>query len=47
MINEKKQVLFSDEHIRGGLYTKYPGGGLEFGEGTIECVVREWKEEVN
>ncbi|MGN6507997.1 MAG: NUDIX domain-containing protein [Chitinophaga sp.] len=47
MINEKKQVLVSDEHIRGGLYTKYPGGGLEFGEGTIECVVREWKEEVN
>ncbi|MBO9151885.1 NUDIX domain-containing protein [Chitinophaga sp. GCM10012297] len=46
MINEKKQVLVSDEHIRGGLYTKYPGGGLEFGEGTLECIVREWREEV-
>ena len=47
MINEKKQVLVSDEYIRGGYYTKFPGGGLEFGEGTLECMVREWKEELN
>ncbi|RPD41905.1 NUDIX domain-containing protein [Chitinophaga barathri] len=47
MINENKQVLVSDEYIRGGYYTKFPGGGLEFGEGTLECIVREWKEEVN
>lgn len=47
MINEHKQVLVSDEYIRGGYYTKFPGGGLEFGEGTIECVVREWQEELN
>ncbi|WP_341835863.1 NUDIX domain-containing protein [Chitinophaga pollutisoli] len=47
LFNEKKQVLVSDEYIRGGYYTKFPGGGLEFGEGTLECIVREWKEEVN
>lgn len=47
MFNEKKQVLVSDEYIRGGYYTKFPGGGLEFGEGTLECVIREWKEELN
>lgn len=47
MFNEKKQVLVSDEYIRGGYYTKFPGGGLEFGEGTLECMVREWKEELN
>lgn len=47
MINEKKQVLVSDEYIRGGYYTKFPGGGLEFGEGTLECVIREWKEELD
>lgn len=47
MINEQKQVLVSDEYIRGGYYTKFPGGGLEFGEGTIECVIREWQEELN
>ncbi|WP_343704627.1 NUDIX domain-containing protein [Chitinophaga sp.] len=47
MFNEKKQVLVSDEYIRGGYYTKFPGGGLEFGEGTLECMIREWKEELN
>ena len=47
MINEQKQVLVSDEYIRGGYYTKFPGGGLEFGEGTLECIIREWKEELD
>ena len=46
LINEKKQVLVSDEYIRGGLYTKFPGGGLEFGEGTRDCLKRELKEEL-
>ena len=45
LINEKKQVLVSDEYIRGQYYTKFCGGGLEFGEGTKECLVREFKEE--
>lgn len=39
-------VLVSDEHIKGMNITKLPGGGLEFGEGTIECVIREFKEEL-
>lgn len=47
MINENNQVLVSDEYIRGGYYTKFPGGGLEFGEGTRDCLKREWKEELN
>jgi 8-oxo-dGTP diphosphatase len=47
LINEKKQVLVSDELIRGGYYTKFPGGGLEFGEGTRDCLKREFKEEMN
>ena len=47
MINEKKQVLVSDEFIRGAYYTKFPGGGLEFGEGTRECLKREFMEEMN
>jgi len=46
LINEKKQVLIADEFIRGGLYTKFPGGGLEFGEGTRDCLKRELKEEL-
>lgn len=47
LVNEKKQVLVSDEFIRGNYYTKFPGGGLEFGEGTRDCLKREFKEELN
>jgi 8-oxo-dGTP diphosphatase len=44
---ENKQVLVSDEFIRGNYYTKFPGGGLEFGEGTRDCLKREFKEEMD
>jgi 8-oxo-dGTP diphosphatase len=47
LINEKKQVLVSDELIRGNYYTKFPGGGLEYGEGTRDCLKREFVEEMN
>lgn len=41
------KVLVTDEYIRGINITKFPGGGLEFGEGTIDCIIREFKEELN
>jgi len=47
LINEQKQVLVSDEYIRGSYYTKFPGGGLELGEGTKDCLKREFKEEMD
>lgn len=47
LINEKKQLLVSDEFIRGNYYTKFPGGGLELGEGTRDCLKREFMEEMN
>ncbi|HZI02222.1 MAG TPA: NUDIX domain-containing protein [Flavisolibacter sp.] len=47
LINEQKQVLVADEMIKGKLYTKFPGGGLEFGEGTRECLAREFLEEMS
>ena len=47
LINEEKQVLVSDELIRGSYITKFPGGGLEFGEGTRDCLEREFKEEMD
>lgn len=40
-------VLISDEYIKGNNITKFPGGGLEYGEGTAECLIREFKEELN
>lgn len=46
LIDEQQRVLVSDEYIRGGLYTKFPGGGLEIGEGTRECLRREFMEEM-
>jgi ADP-ribose pyrophosphatase YjhB (NUDIX family) len=46
LINEHKQVLVSDELIRGMYITKFPGGGLEFGEGTRDCLKREFMEEM-
>ena len=47
LINDQRQVLVSDEFIRGEYYTKFPGGGLEFGEGTRDCLKREFKEEMD
>jgi len=47
LINSNNQVLVSDEFIRGNYYTKFPGGGLEFGEGTRDCLQREFSEEMN
>ncbi len=47
LINEQQQVLVSDEWIKGHKITKFPGGGLEFGEGTLECIKREFMEETN
>lgn len=47
LINDQQQVLVADELIRGKYYTKFPGGGLEFGEGTRECLKREFVEEMN
>jgi 8-oxo-dGTP diphosphatase len=44
-IDEVKGLLVSDELIKGKKVTKFPGGGLEYGESTIDCLVREMKEE--
>ena len=46
-MNDKKQILVSDELIKGKLYTKFPGGGLEQGEGTRDCLMREFREEMS
>lgn len=44
-INERQEVLLSNESYRDLNFTKFPGGGLEFGEGMIDCLKREFQEE--
>ena len=41
------KVLVNEEIIRGRPIIKFPGGGLNWGEGIKDCLVREWKEELN
>jgi 8-oxo-dGTP diphosphatase len=43
--NDKDELLVADEFIKGMELTKFPGGGLEFGEGTRDCIQREFLEE--
>lgn len=45
LIDKEKGLLVSDEYIRGQYFTKLPGGGLELGEGTLDCLQREFREE--
>ena len=40
------KILVSDEWIKGIRLTKFPGGGLEFGEGLKDGLVREIAEEI-
>lgn len=46
IINQKKEVLVSDEHLQSKFFTKFPGGGLKWGEGTKDCLKRELYEEL-
>jgi len=47
LINENQEVLISDEHEYGMDFTKFPGGGLEYGEGMTDGLKREFVEECN
>lgn len=45
LINDADEVLLSDERRGGFEFTKFPGGGLEYGEGLLDGLAREFREE--
>lgn len=45
LISTDNQLLISDEQSGGRSFTKFPGGGLEYGEGLIDALKREFMEE--
>lgn len=46
LLLKQNKVLLSRENVFGEILTKFPGGGLELGEGVIDCLKREFMEEV-
>lgn len=46
LVNDKGEVLLSEEHRFGKHFTKFPGGGHEIGEGIADCLKREFQEEL-
>lgn len=47
IINNRTEVLVTDEFQLGRKMTKFPGGGLKYGEGPVDCLIREIREECN
>jgi len=45
--SDNGKVLVSRETVLGQSILKFPGGGLDFGEGLREGLTREWQEELN
>ncbi len=45
IINEQLEILLSDEYQLDMKMVKFPGGGMEYAEGTIDCLQREAMEE--
>lgn len=43
--NEKGEILLSSEYEFGKAFTKFPGGGVELGEGLHDALIREFIEE--
>ena len=47
LINNENEILIVREKIGENYFVKFPGGGLEFGEGLKDCLIREFKEETS
>jgi 8-oxo-dGTP pyrophosphatase MutT (NUDIX family) len=46
LYTEENMIMVCEEMIHGQQIIKFPGGGLEYGEGTIEALKREFMEEM-
>ena len=46
VIKDRKILALHEEYV-GDQLLKFPGGGLEFGEGVLDCLHREFEEELN
>ncbi|MCF8213327.1 MAG: NUDIX hydrolase, partial [Cryomorphaceae bacterium] len=44
--DDQGRILVSAERFRGMPLVKYPGGGVEWGEGLREALSREFQEEL-
>lgn len=47
ILNKENEILLSDEKYADRSFTKFPGGGLEWGEGLKDGLKRELKEELS
>ncbi len=47
LLTIQKEILIAEEKRYDTFIRKFPGGGLQFGEGTTDAVKREFKEELN
>jgi ADP-ribose pyrophosphatase YjhB (NUDIX family) len=45
ILNDRKEILISDEYLLDMKMSKFPGGGMEYGEGPVDCLKREAVEE--
>ena len=45
IVNSRSEILISDEYLLDMKMVKFPGGGMEYGEGTVDCLQREAMEE--
>jgi len=46
LFNATNGILLSDEYVLDRYMTKFPGGGMKFGEGPEDCIKREAIEEL-